>query len=68
VVLLPLWHSAKLRLKSLHEQLILFRQNVDGRRRPVDSSKRKRTARSVNGKPICYDINYKNRSVKRRGR
>jgi hypothetical protein len=63
----PLWNSAKLGRKSLLGQLILSRQNDDGRRKPVDASKRKRIVRSVNNRPRCYDINWRNRNVKRIG-
>jgi hypothetical protein len=42
-------------------------QNDDGKRKPVDASKKKRIVRSVSSKLGCYDITSRNRNVKRRG-
>jgi hypothetical protein len=56
-----------LRHKSLHGQLIPSRKSDDGRRKPVDASKRKRIVRSGINKPSCSDISWRNKNVKRRG-
>jgi len=42
-------------------------QNDDGKRKPVDASKKKKTVKSVSRKPRCYDITSRNRNVKRNG-